>query len=397
VGHADVVVYTSAAAPDNPELLTARARGVTLYRRAEFLGMLCRDRQVVAVAGTHGKTTTTAMVGAVLEASGLDPTVWVGGVVRGPDSNLRIGEGDVWAVEADEFDRSFLELTPRIAVVTSLETDHLDCYDGLDDIRSAFEQFLGSVTPGGWAVLCGNDDEVAGLKTPEGVDRISYGIGHGTSLCATDLSQEGFGSRFAVSRGTRRLGRVHLRVPGAHNVQNALAAAGTGTALGLPWNEIAGGLEAFQGVRRRFEVVGEERGVTVVSDYAHHPTAVRATLQTARDGWSGRVVAAFQPHLYTRTRDFAEAFGQALCGADRIWVTGIYPAREDAIPGITGSLVAEYARAAGGPAVEYVPDVRDLIPAMADGVRPGDLAVLMGAGDIDEAAHDLCRTLRDSV
>ena len=391
VGDAECVVYNSAASSDNPELLAARARGIPLLRRAEFLGHLSAAHRTVAVAGTHGKTTTTAMVGAVLEAAGQDPTVLVGGVVRGPESNLRVGDGDIWAVEADEFDRSFLTLTPTVAVVTSLEEEHLDCYGDLASIRAAFEQFLGAVQAGGWAVLCGDDPGVRDLNISEASERVLYGLGGDTRIQAADVVREGFGSRFQVLDAGKALGEVRLQAPGMHNVSNALAAVGVGRVLDLPWEAVASGLASFRGVHRRFEIVGEAGGVTVVNDYAHHPTEIRATLATARAGWDGRILAVFQPHLYSRTRDFAPAFGEALSAADRVWVADVYPAREAPLPGVTGGLVAEAVRT---DAVDYVPEFKDLGPAVTAELKPGDLVVVMGAGDVERVAYEVYETLR---
>jgi UDP-N-acetylmuramate--alanine ligase len=394
VGDVDGVIYTAAASADNPELEAARRRGIPLLRRAELLGQLTQGHRVVGVTGTHGKTTTTAMVGAVLEAAGLDPTVLVGGVVRGPEHNLRVGEGAFWAVEADEFDRSFLELTPSVAVVTSLEADHLDCYEDLEAICRAFEQFLESVPEGGHAVLWGDAARVRDLAVKRGVERILYGLESDARIRATQMAQEGFTSRFEVFDGGRRLGEIRLQAPGAHNVSNALAAVGVGTALGLSWESLKVGLEAFQGVRRRFEILGEVEGVRVVSDYAHHPTEIRATLAAARQGWEGRIVAVFQPHLYSRTRDLAAGFGEALSGADRVWVTDVYAAREDPIPGVDGALIADYVRDAGGPEPRYVPNAADLSSGLAAEVAGEDLVVVMGAGDVERVAHDLLSQLK---
>ena len=334
-------------------------------------------------------------VGAVLEAAGLDPTVFVGGVVRGAERNLRVGAGDMWVLEADEFDRSFLTLAPAVAVVTSLEADHLDCYGDLEAIRRAFEQFLRAVPEGGCAILCGDTLQVRDLPVKDGVERVSYGLRPDLRIRADRVETEGFGSRFDVFDGGRNLGELRLRVPGAHNVSNALAAVGVGAALEVPWEAVKAGLEAFCGVHRRFEILGEAGGVVVVSDYAHHPTEIRATLAAARQGWSGRIVAAFQPHLYSRTRDFAADFGAALCGADRVWIADVYAAREDPIPGVDGALIAGCVRDAGGPETRYVPDLADLAPALAADVEAGDLVVVMGAGDVERVAHEVYERLKD--
>ena len=393
LGDAQVVIYTSAASEDNPELRAAGERGIPSLRRAELIGELTRDQRVVGVAGTHGKTTTTAMVGALLAAADMDPTVLVGGVVRGPESNLRVGQSPLWAIEADEFDRSFLALRPEIAVVTSLEEDHLDCYSDLEDIHQAFTSFLGNVCAGGSAVLCADAPEVRDLPLGEGVRRTLYGMTADADLHAGQVEREGLGSRFRAFDGERELGTLRLRVPGLHNVANAMAAVGVGRALDVSWEAIRSGLEGFQGVHRRFEVLGEVGEVTVVSDYAHHPTEIEATLAAARGARDGRVLAAFQPHLYSRTRDFSGAFGQALGGADRVFVTDVYAAREEPIPGVSGRLVAE--SVPDPDRMRYVPDVADLGEVLAGEAAPGDLVIVMGAGDVERAGRDLLALLEE--
>ncbi len=395
VGDADAVVYTSAAPLDNPELQAARQRGIPLLKRAELLARLAQGHRVIGITGTHGKTTTTAMIGAVLEAAGLDPTVLVGGVVRGPERNLRVGEGTFWAVEADEFDRSFLELTPAVAVVTSLEADHLDYYGNLKAICHAFEQFLKSVPSEGHAILCGDVDQVRNLAVKGSLEPIFYGLGPDVRIRAERVVQEGFSSRFQVFDRQQSLGTLRLQVPGLHNISNALAAVGVGVALGLSWEALKTGLEAFRGVHRRFEILGEADGVSLVNDYAHHPTEIRATLRAARQGWEGRIVAVFQPHLYSRTRDFAADFGEALSAADRVFVTDVYAAREDPLPGVTGALIADHVR--DGLETRYVPDLDDLSSALVADIKAGDLVVVMGAGDVERVAHEVLSQLKKNA
>lgn len=394
---ADAVVYTPAVGPDNPEVLEAERRGIPVLKRAALLGHLARGQRVVGVTGTHGKTTTTAMVGCVVEAAGLDPTVFVGGVVRGLERNVRRGQGEIWVVEADEFDRSLFTLSPEVAVVTSLEADHLDCYENVEAIERAFEEYLGLIPPGGKAVLYGDEARIRRLDLRGDVRRILYGFGADDDVRAANLRPEGLGTRFEVVSEGGSLGDLSLRVPGRHNVCNALAAVGAGMALDVPWPAIEAGLEGFRGVHRRFEVLGEAGGVTVVNDYAHHPTEIRATLAAARQDWSGRILAAFQPHLYSRTRDFAADFGEALCGADRVWIADVYAAREDPIPGVDGALIAGCVRDAGGPETRYVPDLADLAPALAEDVEAGDLVVVMGAGDVERVAHETYERLKGGL
>ena len=389
VGDADCVVYTPAVGEDHPELQMARARGVPVFKRADLLGVLTQDQRVVGVSGTHGKTTTTAMVGAVLEAAGEDPTVLVGGVVQGVERNLQVGSGTWWVVEADEFDRSFLKLIPTVAVVTTLEADHLDCYGDLASVQEAFDQFVSSIPSNGFAVLCGDFEAIQDLGAGRGLERIFYGLDEGVQVQAVAVERDGFGSRFMVRDGDRDLGSLRLQVPGLHNVCNALAAVAVGNRLGVQWGAIRVGLEGFRGVHRRFEILGEAGGVTVVNDYAHHPTEVVATLAAAREGWNGRIVGVFQPHLYTRTRDFADAFGAALCGADQVWTTEIYAAREAPIPGVDGKLILDRVREAGGMNAQFAPTLDGLKDALMGAVQPGDLLVVMGAGDVERVAFEV--------
>ena len=399
IGHAaeaaenvDLVVYTSAASDDNPEILSARENCIPVMKRSEFLGKLTAGKRLIGVAGTHGKTTTTAMVGAVLEAAEMDPTVLVGGLVTGDDKNLRLGSQSIWAVEADEFDRSFLTLHPKVAVVTNLEADHLDCYADIWDIKNAFAQYLDQTH--GAAVVCTDSPLVNELTVGNGVRRIEYGIGSRAQLRADEIASSNFTSKILIKDGCEVLGDLLLQVPGLHNVRNALAAVGVGIALDLEWDAIRLGLESFEGVRRRFEVLGEVDGVKVVSDYAHHPTEIKAVLDAARADWEGRLVAVFQPHLYSRTRDFAEGFGAALSPADTVWVTDVYAAREQPMSGVDGKLVADWVTRSGNEKVQYVADADDLPMKLINEVETGDLVIVMGAGDIDRIAHELFSRMR---
>lgn len=382
----DLVVYTSAAGTDNSELREARSRGIPTVRRADLLGRLTTGHRVVGVTGTHGKTTTTAMVGRVLEAAGLDPTVLVGGIVRGPERNLRPGSRTLWAVEADEFDRSFLTLRPEVAVVTSLEADHLDCYGDMSALCRAFQQFLDQTSR--CAVMAYDAPFVRQLNAAH-LETLSYGLVEETRISAQRTVHDGLHSRFRVFDRGKPLGDIVLRVPGRHNVTNALAAVGVGLALQLPWTAIRSGLEDFLGVRRRLEVLGDPGGVRVINDYAHHPTEVRAVLETIREGWAGRLVAVFQPHLYSRTRDFAVEFGRVLSEADQVWVADVYAAREEAIPGVSGETVARQVRKAGCSGVFYVPALHDLERRLSEALAPDDLVLVMGAGDVEQVAYGL--------
>lgn len=386
VENADLVVYTPAAGPENRELQEARSKGIPTVKRANLLGQLTAGHRVVGVTGTHGKTTTTAMVGGVLEAAGLDPTVLVGGIVRGPERNLRPGSRTLWAVEADEFDRSFLTLRPEVAVVTSLEEDHLDTYGNLEGVFRAFQQFLEQT--GRSAVMAYDGPFVRQLNAGH-LEVFTYGLQDETGISAQSVLQVGLESRFRVVDRGKPLGDIVLRVAGRHNVSNALAAVGVGLALQLPWKAIRTGLENFRGVRRRLEVLGDPGGVCVVNDYAHHPTEVRAALETIRAAWTGRLIAVFQPHLYSRTRDFAVEFGRALSEADEVWVADVYAAREDAIPGVSGKTVARQVRTAGCSEAFYIPALQDLELRLSKSLAPGDLVLVMGAGDVEQVAYGL--------
>jgi len=395
VDDADLVVFTPAVGEDNAAVVEARRRNVPTLRRRELLREVTRGKRLVAVAGTHGKTTTTGMVASICEAGGLDPTAFVGGVMQGWGTNLRLGSDELWVMEADEYDRAFLELTPTVAVVTGVEADHLDQYGDEAAVHAAFEQFLDGLTSDGTAVICADSAGAQGLRAE--MDRVTrYGIeSDEADLRAEAIWAEGFGSRFGMTLDGASIGRARLRVPGRHNVQNALGAAGAAFAIGLEWPAVREGLEAFDGVSRRFEILGEAAGTTVVSDYAHHPTEIRATLAAAREGWQGRVTAVFQPHLFTRTRDFADDFGAALALADRVWLTEIYPAREEPIPGITGSLIAQKVRGAGHRDVQCVSDLNELAAAVASDSQAGEMVLGMGAGSVGKVANRVLEILRE--
>lgn len=396
VADAAALVVTSAVPRAHPEIEAARAGGVPVLKRAEALGQWVNEGRVVGIAGTHGKTTTTALATQVLAHAGVDPTGVVGGPVPGWGGNLRAGESDVFVVEADEYDRSFLALRPLVAVVTNLEADHLDIYGDLAGVRGAFVRFVDRIDPAGTLWICGDDPGAARAGVRGGPRTRSYGLGAGAQLRAVRVRTSGAVSRFTVLEDGVRAGEFTVSAPGVHNVRNALAAAGVGRTFGADWDEIRAGLEAFAGVGRRYDVLGSAAGVEVVDDYAHHPTEITATLAAARQANPGRrIVAVFQPHLYTRTRDFQRGFGRALGAADRVWVTDVYPAREDPLPGVTGELVA---RAVPPPASRtvYHADLSTLAGAVAEDLSPGDLCIVMGAGSI-EAAGPRILTLLGAV
>ena len=391
VDGARAVVVTSAVPKNHPELERARALGIPVIRRAEALGEAVAGTTLVAVAGTHGKTTTTVLTTEALRAAGIDATGVVGGRVGSWGGNLSEGGDDVFVVEADEYDRSFLALAPTIAVVTNVEADHLDIYRDLDDIRATFATFVRGARQ---IVLCADDDGANTLKVPLGAEIFRYGIASKDArVRATGLALAPDSSRYAVEFDGKALGSVNLPVPGRHNVLNSLAAIATGLALGATVDTMANGLARFAGVERRFQRLGETAGVAIVDDYAHNPTKVRAALETARVAFPGRrLVAAFQPHLFTRTRDFAREFGESLSIADVVLLTEIYPAREKPIDGVTSGLVADGVRAAGK-TVAWRGDRNALADALAGIVRPGDVVVTIGAGDITRTGPELIARL----
>jgi len=389
---ARAIVVTSAMPKDHPELARARERGIPVIRRAEALGEVTSGRELVGIAGTHGKTTTTVMTAMALAAAGRDPTALVGGRVGTWEGNLRAGGDRLYVVEADEYDRSFLALSPTVAVVTNIEADHLDIYADLADIERAFAQFVRGARN---IVLCADDPGANGLPTPSTTEVIRYGIeSPDARLVARTLRPAGSGSSFDVVYDDEALGGVEIQVPGRHNVLNALAALGAGLSLGADFTAMASGLAEFGGAERRFQRLGEARGVVVIDDYAHHPTEIAATLAAARAAFPHRrLVTAFQPHLYSRTRDFAREFGASLSNADSVFLTEIYPAREQPIEGVSATLIADAVRTAGG-SLAWRGKRDELADALAAAVQSGDVVITVGAGDITKTGPELLERLR---
>jgi UDP-N-acetylmuramate--alanine ligase len=389
------LVVTAAVPKDHPELAEARARGIPVVKRAEALGAIVNRGVVIAIAGTHGKTTTTAMTTAVLEGAGMDPTGLVGGRVPAWGGNLRLGGTRLYVVEADEYDRSFLTLRPTVAVVTTLEADHLDIFGSLGAIEDAFGDFIGRLADDGLVIACSDDAGVGRLLARLGSPRrdvLTYGLSAGSMLRAENVEQ-GERTEFDVRERGTLLGRASILVPGLHNVRNALAAIAVGRHAGAGWEAIREGLMSYRGVDRRFERIGEAGGVLFVDDYAHHPTEIQATIQAARHAYPGRrLIAVFQPHLFSRTRDFAAEFGRMLAPADVLFVTAIYAAREQPIPGITGELILDAATRAGATAT-YLPEREAVADALVAVLEEGDLCLTLGAGDLNEAAREILARL----
>ena len=391
----DLVIVTAAVKGEHAELDTARRRGVRVMTRAEALGAITQPKRTIGVSGTHGKTTTSAMISVVLEEAGLDPTVLVGGMVQNLRTNAKNGRGEFLVVEADEYARTFHHLHPEVAVVTNVEPDHLEYYGSFEAILEAFVKFLGNVKPGGVVIACADDPNVAAVLerrsgvSPAGdglkpVATLTYGLSEGADLRAVDLEFHERGTRFEVPG----VGFFKLFVPGEHNVRNALAAIGVARHLGLSADTIAAGLAKFLGVDRRFQILGDYLGALVVDDYAHHPTEIRATLQAARSGYPGRrIVALFQPHLFSRTRDFAREFGEALRVADVPIVTPIYAAREKPVEGLSARIISDAV-----PGIEFLDRSNtQIVNEMRRRLGPKDLLITMGAGDVHEIAEQLVR------
>jgi len=392
---ASALVITAAVPSDHPEIQRARELGIPVLKRAEALGEWVNQGLLVAVAGTHGKTTTTAMTTEVLAAGGMDPTGMVGGRVSDWDSNLRPGSGELFVVEADEYDRSFHHLRPQVAVLTNLEADHLDIYGDLDGVQAAFRTFLDGVSATGQVLACSDDHGLSRLLPGFGEKAKTFGLTPGSQMRGMEVEEGPAGVRFGVVENGEHRGEITLQLPGRHNIRNALGAAMAARTLGVEWEAIRRGLEGFRGVGRRFELLGEVHGVTVVDDYAHHPTEIRATLAAARGRFPGRrIVAIFQPHLFSRTRDFAPDFGVALAQADEVWITEIYPAREAPIPGVTGEVVARTTLEAGASSVFFHPDLAELPGEILKTLRSGDVCLTLGAGSIEFLGEELLNALR---
>jgi UDP-N-acetylmuramate--alanine ligase len=413
VGAADVVVVSSAIRGDNPEVTVAEQRGIPVIPRAEMLAELMRLRHGIAIAGAHGKTTTTSMAAIVLERAGLDPTAVIGGRLSAFGSNARLGRGDYMVVEADESDRSFLKLSPTIAVVTNIDREHMESYASWEHLQQTFADFANKVPFYGAVVACADDGPVRELLPRLTRRVITYALDDSPRGVRADLTGRGvrleaFGSACSVTlrpdapirvsdragSGETLLGQIRLRVPGRHNLLNALAAIAVGLEVGVPFARIAAALDEFKGAERRFQLRGEAGGVMVVDDYGHHPTEIAAVIAAARAGIDRRVVIVFQPHRYSRTAQLLHEFAAALNGADEVVLTDIYPAGEAPIPGITIDRLADVVRGGGGVPVRVVPRVEDVPEAVAGLSQSGDLVITLGAGSIGGAGERILDSIR---
>jgi len=380
---ADVLVYSSAVPLENPEIMKARQKGIPVIRRAEMLGELINVKETsIAVGGTHGKTTTSSMIGAMLSHSNMDPTLVVGGLVQNLNSNSKLGTGDIIVVEADEFDRSFLALKPTIGIITNIELEHTDCYEDLEDLQNAFLQFCQSVPFYGEVILCADSSAVQEILPKIERPMTTYGRSRDAAYRAENLRFDENSSTYSVFRAEENLGEIQLNVPGEHNVLNSLAAVVLGLEMGLSFQMIQKGITSYKGVRRRFDIKGIHNDIMVVDDYAHHPTEVETTLNAAKAGWDRRIVAVFQPHLFTRTQAFFREFATALQIADLVVITDIYPAREKPIPGVTSKLIFDACYHKMKMNCHYVPDLDDLEEKLDEIVIPNDMIITLGAGSI---------------
>ncbi len=397
---ADVVVYTSAVkASENPETKASLEKRIPTIKRAEMLAELMKMKFGIGVAGTHGKTTTTTMVGHVAQDGHYDPTIIVGGKVHSFDkTNAVVGKGDLIIVEADEFDRTFLRLTPSIAIITNIEADHLDIYDDLEDVKGAFIDYANKVPFYGAVIVCLDDSNVRSILPQLEKRIITYGLTPQAQIRAVDIQMNQFTSTFTVTNDGKKLGVITLNSPGDHNVNNALAAVATGIELSIDFKLIKAGLERFSGVFRRFQRKAEEQGIMVIDDYAHHPTEVQATLNAAHKGWPDRrLVAVFQPHLYSRTQDLYKEFGLSFFDAEVLLITDVYPSREKPIEGVTGKLIADTAEQYGHKKVIYVENKEDVTEKLKSITRAGDIVITMGAGDIYKFGEAFANDLKSGT
>ncbi|GMR13048.1 MAG: UDP-N-acetylmuramate--L-alanine ligase [Gemmatimonadota bacterium] len=379
------LVVSAAVPAAHPEVQAAKERGIPVMKRAKALGACVNGGRVLAVAGTHGKTSTSAMAAELLRSAGMDPTGIVGGRVAAWGGHLLCGGGDLYVVEADEFDRSFLELEPLVSVVTNVEADHLDTYGTLDGVMEAFRTFVDSVPSEGRIIVCADDHGASRLLPEVGERGFTYGTSAGARMRAVDIRSGSDGTRFRVVEDGREAGELLLMAPGLHNLRNALGAAAAARYFGVEWRQIRDCLASYAGVGRRFERLGAEDGVDIVDDYAHHPTEIESALAATRELFPDRrLVAVFQPHLYSRTRDFAAEFGRALGAADVAFVTDIFPAREEPIPGVTGELVATAVDTSSGTEVHYHPILGPLPEVLSSFLKRGDVLLTLGAGSIEE-------------
>lgn len=388
-----VVVISTAVKFSNPEVLEARRRNIPVIPRAEMLAELMRMKYGVAVAGSHGKTTTTSMIAAVLSAGGLDPTMVIGGRLRSLGSNAKLGQGEFLVAEADESDGTFLLLSPTIAVVTNIDREHMDFHETMDGLMESFLTFINKVPFYGLAVLCLDHPNVRALLPKVKKRFTTYGLSPEADFSAQDLQTEAMSVQFTVRCQSRLLGKLRLRQPGRHSATNALAAVAVAQELEIRFSQVAEALESFSGIHRRFEFKGEPKGIMVIDDYGHHPVEIQATLQAIRDGWRRPLTVVFQPHRYSRTQDLFDDFVRSFEGADRLILTEIYAAGEEAIPGVRSEALYQVIKRRGHLEVEFIPDKDEVVRKLLPKLSPGDIVLTLGAGDIYKVGEELVEAL----
>ena len=393
----DVVVRSSAIKDDNPEIQAAKALKIPVIRRAEMLAEITRMSFSIGISGTHGKTTTTSMTGLVLEAAGLDPTIIVGGKIKNYGSNNVMGSGQYIVVEADEYDHSFLTLSPCIAGITNIDIDHLDCYQNLDEIKKAFIEYANKVPFFGSVIACLDDPGVQSILPEINKRIVTYGFSRQADIQAQNIKMKNFMAEYDVSYKGYRLGRINLKVTGKHNILNSLMAVGIGLELDIPFKSIKEGLESYSGVYRRFELKVTANGITIYDDYAHHPTEITATLDGFKEGTNRRIVTLFQPHLYSRTRDFYKEFANAFFSCDCLILAPIYPAREEPIEGVSSKLIADAAIQSGHHNVVLIEKNEDIVPLTLSLLKPNDILITMGAGNIWQYGEEILKELKKAV
>ena len=392
----DLLVISSAIPADNVEVQVAIALNIPVIKRGQMLAQMVNAHQGLAVAGAHGKTTTTSMLYSALDGCGLDPTLIVGGEIQGTQLNARLGQTDYFVVEADESDASFLEIKPYIAIVTNIENDHLDFYQSMERIQNAFQQFLNQVTPDGFALLFGGDKYIQAIKNNLSCRHLIYGEDPGFDYYFQNWQPCGMGSVFDVYHYESYLGQIELSIPGKHNALNALAATAAALELGQDFKQIKVALKSFPGAKRRFQVLTAQPGKTIVDDYAHHPTEIKATIDAARHFHQGRLIVVFQPHRYSRTKLLAEQFGESFCAADLVVISDIYSAGEKALDDVSGELIYNAARTAGCN-VLYIPKLDEIEEFIMAELRDDDLLITMGAGDIWKLGVRLAEKITASI
>jgi len=386
---ADVLVFSSAVPPSNVEVAAAREKKIPVIARIEMLAELMRMKYSIAISGTHGKTTTTAMTATVLEYGNLDPTVVDGGIIKALGSNIRLGKSEFMVVEADEAYGSINKISPTIAVVTTIDNDHLDHYHSMDEIKKAFLNFINRAPFYGVAILCLDQENIQDLMPSIEKRFVTYGVETQADFTATEIQVDGTGSSYTVNRNGQAWGKIHIKLPGRHNVANSLAAVAVGVELEIPFEKIAKALQVFPGVRHRFELLGHVNDILVIDDYGHHPTEIKATLKAARETYDRRIVAIFQPHRYTRVSLLADDFARCFYQADVLIVTETYSALEKPIEGASGEMLAGTIKEYGHKNVTYIPDKEKIADAVCGMIQPGDLVVTLGAGDIWKVGKEI--------